>query len=181
MQCHILFTQRFSLAIASWQDSLDSPTEQKVPFLKLQKKSKNGNKAKLFQGPGPNSSAKGKASSRQPWGWSAKTPLPKRAVFSCPTWKVCFTLNDSTNSQKEWSQLRARPLAFKWGWCHLTLCVRPQGGERTDGAQMVAASPGTRLLGKATAPVDGTVSALEFSALLNKSLKHRHVLSRRFK
>ena len=101
---------RFSLAIASWQDSLNSATEQKVPFLELQKKkSKNGNKAKLFQGPGPNSSARGKASSRQPWGWSAKTLLPKWAVFSCATSKVCLTLNDSTNSQ---SGLSSEPVRW---------------------------------------------------------------------
>lgn len=66
----MLHSGRSLLAIPSREDTLNSATKQKIPFLELQKKKKkkkgNGNKAKSFWGPDPDSSAKRTSSSRLP-------------------------------------------------------------------------------------------------------------------
>lgn len=110
----MLHSGRSLLAIPSWEDTLNSATKQKIPFLELQKEKK---KKEMETKPSP-------------FGGLIQTLVPKghqvpdfpeslrqdstsQAVsFRAPS-KSHLTSNDSTSSQTKRSQLRASLRAFQ--------------------------------------------------------------------
>lgn len=117
-------TGRFPLAIPSWEDTLNSATKQKIPFLELQKKG-NRNKAKFLWGPDQTLVPKGQQVPDFPE--SLRQDSISQAVsFGAPS-QSHLTPNDTTSSQTKRSQLRTSLPAFKQCWYHsILLCSTPE-------------------------------------------------------